>query len=134
MKRLLVTAAALPLLWDPRAIAGSIATATLGLRGHVAIICHVSLATPLGPAPMGQSSIGQLVEFCNDPNGYQVWADYPPGLAAASLMVDGRVVPLSADGTTQIDSSTTAAVGVRNLTIDQPDGAPGGFTLRVVAL
>jgi len=108
---------------------------TIELRGYVPVICRASVnATQVATQP-GQTSLGQLSEFCNSPTGYQVWVDYSPSLANASIIIDGRTVQLGESGTALIDSSTTAAIATKDLALDQSgDGAQGNLSIRVVAL
>jgi hypothetical protein len=103
---------------------------TLELVGHVPTICYADVQLNLaGP--------GALNEFCNDANGYEVYAEPSPELAGATLVVDGVEVPLSADGPTRVSRSDRADIATRSLELRLPDGrsAPNGsLSFRVVAL
>jgi hypothetical protein len=118
---------------------------TVTISGYVPVICHAETnvaAIPVqsgpvqsGPAQSGEVSLGALKEYCNNPNGYEVYADYSPALAKASLSVDGRKVMLDASGSTRIDKSNRAAVVTRNLSLVLPQGVqPGTIAFRIVAL
>lgn len=100
----------------------------LAFGGEAPLVCAASL-TPSAGDP---ASLGQVREFCNDPNGFQVWVDYPAELANASLLVDGVAVTLSPAGTTRID--TAAAPGQLTRTLVLQGGAGGGVTVRIVPL
>lgn len=111
------------------------ASYTINIQGFVPVICRASVASTQAPVQSGQTSLGQLSEFCNSPNGYQVWVDYSPSLANASIIIDGRTVQLDASGSALIDSSTTAAIATKDLALNQTgDGAQGNISIRVVAL
>lgn len=91
------------------------ATFTIDISGYVPVICRV--ATDVTTVD-STGSLGTLTEFCNNPTGYQVWVDYAPGATTASISVNGNVVPLSASGSTMIDSWNTAASTTRALTLN----------------
>jgi hypothetical protein len=118
---------------------------TMTINGYVPVICHAetniaaiptqSGPTQSGPTQSGEVSLGALKEYCNNPNGYEVYADYSPVLAKASLSVDGRKVVLDASGTTRIDKSNRAAIVTRTLSLVLPQGVqPGTIAFRIVAL
>lgn len=115
------------------------------INGHVPVICHAetdiaviptqSASARSGRTQSGEVSLGALKEYCNNPNGYEVYADYSPALAKASLSVDGRKVMLDASGTTRIDKSNRAAIVTRNLSLVLPENVqPGTIAFRIVAL
>jgi hypothetical protein len=80
-------------------------------------------------------SLGSLNEFCNNPNGYEVYADYSPNLSQASLLVDGQIVPLGDTGSTRISKSDRAGIVARSVSLDLPaDVQSGSISFRVVAL
>lgn len=135
-KRLLTAAAAVALLAGPASAAAPASPGfTMNIEGFVPVICRASLGASQAPANAGRVSLGKLSEFCNNPSGYQVWVDYSPALASATLIVDGQSVPLSASGATMISSSPTAAVTAHDLALDIPDGgAEGSISVRVVPL
>lgn len=103
----------------------------LALEGVTPLVCAASMTPPTGDpsAPL------QVREFCNDPNGFEVWIDYPPSLANASIMIDGRTVQLGGTGSTLVDSSAVAASATKSLTLDQALApSQSSLSLRVVAL
>lgn len=108
---------------------------TVELRGFVPVICHAEVNAAQVAATSGQTPLGQLSEFCNNPNGYEVWVDYSPSLAADALLVDGKKVQLSASGSTRIDRSNRAAIDSKSLALDAPTGGvSGNISIRMVAL
>ncbi|MGA0602862.1 hypothetical protein ACO2Q3_19290 [Caulobacter sp. KR2-114] len=107
---------------------------TIGIQGFVPVICRASVNATQVASQTGQTPLGQLSEFCNSPNGYQVWVDYSPTLANSSIIIDGRTVQLDSSGSALIDSSTTAAITSKDLALNQADGAQGNISIRVVAL
>jgi len=105
------------------------------ISGVVPVICRAETDIAVIPTGPGEVSLGALKEFCNNPNGYEVYADYAPALAKASLSIDGHKVPLNASGTTRIDTSNRARVVTRNLSLTLPDGVPSStIAFRIVAL
>lgn len=108
------------------------ASYTINITGYVPVICRVNAAnTEVQP---GQNvDLGNLTEFCNNPTDYQVWVDYAPGITGETIYVDGNAIPLSASGSTMIDSSSTAASLVRSLSLSGDD-QPTSLSLRVVPI
>ncbi|WP_156389441.1 hypothetical protein [Brevundimonas sp. Root1423] len=108
---------------------------TLAIRGYVPVICRASVEANNVVPVRGQASLGRLREFCNSPNGYEVWLDHTPGLAGAAMVVDGERVEFSPGSATLLSKSTHAAVASRNLAMEMPrDGMAGHMSIRVVAL
>lgn len=108
---------------------------SLELRGHVPVICRVSLDRSQVQMTSGVQSLGAMTEFCNSANGYQVWIDHQPGTDGA-IVIDGRRVALSSNGATMISQSATAARRSRNVQLELPSdaSAPATLSLRVVPL
>lgn len=105
------------------------------ISGVVPVICHTETDIAVIPPGPGEVSLGALKEYCNNPNGYEVYADYAPTLAKASLTIDGRKVPLNASGSTRIDRSNGARVVTRNLSLNLPESVPSGtIAFRIVPL
>ncbi len=107
---------------------------TFGISGFVPVICRANVdATSVAPRP-GNVSLGALTEFCNSPNGYDVYADYSASLATASLIVDGTAVPLSATGSTRVTQSDRAAIDSHDLVLDLPAEAASSaqISFRIV--
>jgi len=108
---------------------------SIGISGIVPVICRTSVDATIVAPNAGEVSLGALNEFCNSPGGYEVYADYSPAFAGASLVVDGARVALSQTGSTRISASATAAINARSLTLDLPEGVSGGnISFRIVAL
>ena len=103
---------------------------TLELTGQVPTICYAEVQ-------LNAARTGTIDEFCNDANGYEVYAEHSPELAGATLVVDGVEVALSAEGPTRVSRSDHADIATRSLELRLPDGrsAPNGtLSFRVVAL
>ncbi len=134
-----ISVSALAALFSTSAVgAGAIAVSdqyTLGIRGFVPVICRASVdARQVTPA-RGRAPLGTLREFCNNPNGYEVWLDHSPGLAGAAMVVDGRRVEFSPGSATLLTRSDHAAVARKDLAMELPrDGMVGHIAIRVVAL
>ena len=105
------------------------ASTTIGIHGYVPVICHARVSADSAPVEAGTASLGQLREFCNNPRGYRVLADYSPSLAHAKILVDGVPVPLQKDGTTVISRSNRAAMDTRNLALELPKRVEGGGSI-----
>ncbi len=119
---------------DPHVAVGS-AQYTIGISGFVPVVCKASVDAAMVPAQGGQVSLGSLNEFCNSPNGYEVYADYSPDMAKASLLIDGKKVPLGKAGSTQVTKSNRAGIAAHAVSLDLPkDVTPGSISFRIVAL
>ena len=102
---------------------------TIGLTGFVPVICRASVdATVVAPSA-GTVQLGALNEFCNSPNGYVVVANYSASLGKATLLVDGKAVPLGADGTTIVTQSNTAAISTHELALQ--GASQGSLSFRI---
>ena len=102
---------------------------TIGLTGFVPVICRASVdATVIAPSA-GTVQLGALNEFCNSPNGYVVVANYSASLGKATLLVDGKAVPLGADGTTIVTQSDTAAISTHELALQ--GASQGSLSFRI---
>ena len=102
---------------------------TIGLTGFVPVICRASVdATVVAPSA-GTVQLGALKEFCNSPNGYVVVANYSASLGQATLLVDGKAVPLGADGATIVTQSSTAAIGTHELALQ--GASQGSLSFRI---
>lgn len=135
---LLVTAtlaAALPAYGSAGNVAVGSGQYSIGISGFVPVICRASVDATIVVPSTGEVPLGALREFCNSPGGYEVYADYSPAFAGASLVVDGARVPLSSVGSTRVSSSSNAAITSRSLALDLPEGVDGGnISFRIVAL
>jgi hypothetical protein len=119
---------------DPHVAVNS-AQYTIGISGFVPVVCRATVDAAMVPAQGGQVSLGSLNEFCNSPNGYEVYADYSANMAKASLLIDGQKVPLGKDGTVRVTKSNRAAIAAHAVSLDLPKGVePGTISFRIVAL
>lgn len=141
MKKVCIALAAACALVTPAAqavdphVAVSSAQYTIGISGFVPVVCRATVDAAMVPAQGGQVSLGSLNEFCNSPNGYEVYADYSADLAKASLLVDGQKVQLAKSGTTRVTKSNRAGIAVHAVSLDLPkDVVPGSISFRIVAL
>lgn len=137
IRKTIAAAAAISLLAANAALAAApsgTSSYTLQISGFVPVICHAQLPETATPAQAGQVSLGQLSEFCNNGNGFEVWVDYSPSLAGDTLMVDGKQIKLTSAGSVRIDKSNRAAVDSKNVTLDAQSAASGSLSLRVVTL
>ncbi len=119
---------------DPHVALGS-GQYTIGISGFVPVICRATVDATAVPTQSGQVSLGSLNEFCNSPNGYEVYADYSANLAKASLVVDGKKVNLGTTGSTRVSKSNTAGIAAHSVSLDLPkDTQSGTISFRIVAL
>ena len=83
--------------------AGAAAAPGMDLRGEAPPVCSAGIDQPGRGAGGGSGvAIGQLLEFCNAPDGYEVWRDYPADLVGAVLVVDGKDLPLTEARTVRV--------------------------------
>lgn len=106
---------------------------SIGITGYVPVICRAELSTSVVPANGGATSLGNLQQFCNSPNGYQIFVDSSPELANATLTVGGHAVTLSGSGSTLVASSEGPAITSDDVVL-QSNGAGGSLSFRIVAL
>jgi hypothetical protein len=110
---------------------------TIEITGFVPVICNVSMSQDIvTPSPEESIDLGVMSEFCNSPNGYQVWVDYAPGTQMGTFEVDGERIPVSASGATMISASFTAAKRTRHLSLDMGVNSqvPFSLSMRIVPL
>jgi len=107
---------------------------TIGFTGIVPTICRASLDANVVPAGGRETSLGQLNEFCNSPNGYQIFVETSPELADATLIVDGQTVSLAGNGPVLVAASDGPNILSRNVSLSSPNGAGGSLSFRIVAL
>src|SRR5215213_10198410 len=118
LPRIALTAFAASALASTGAIAAPLdggAGFTLEMTGHVPLICHAEVQNNIATPQDGVVSLGTLSEFCNDLNGYEVYAEHSAELADAVLVVDGVPVPLSAEGPTRVSRSDHANIATRSV-------------------
>jgi len=135
----------LPLILVAAALAGGSATAaapgvpaqsagyTIDIVGFVPVICRATIDATIVPGAAGETNLGELNEFCNSPNGYQVFVEPSPELANATLVVDGHAVTLSGNEPTLVAASNGPAIASRNVSLSS-NGGGGSLSFRIVAL
>lgn len=106
---------------------------TIGITGFVPVICHAQFDASVVPSQAGETSLGQLNEFCNNPNGYQIFAETSPELADATLLVDGEAITLAAGASTLVVSADGPSIASREVSLAS-NGAAGSLSFRLVAL
>ena len=107
----------------------------ISITGYVPVVCNVQTGATAVPLSGSDVNLGSVNEFCNDPNGYQVWIDYAPGVTSASVSVDGTQIPLASSGSTMISQSATAARHVRQLSLSTGgDTRLSSISMRIVPL
>jgi hypothetical protein len=109
---------------------------SISVSGFVPVVCRASVGATVVPSTGSVVNLGGLNEFCNSPNGYEVYADYAAGLANATLKVDGQKINLSRDGSTRISKSNTAAIATRSIELDlsKVQNANGAISFRIVPM
>jgi hypothetical protein len=109
---------------------------TLTITGFVPVACRASLATNVvTPNANGETSLGTLTEFCNNPTGYQVFIDHSPELTNARLVVDGAEIALAREGSTLISASPHAASKTHSVALRGADeNVSGTLSVRIVPL
>lgn len=131
----LAAAAATPAIGVAPGVGVGNASATIGLTGFVPVICSARVSESTIPVAQGTAQIGKLREFCNSPHGYRVVADYSPSLAHAKLLVDGKPVPLSKDGSVVVSRSNAPAIDSRHLALEMPKNTnAGSISFRIEPL
>lgn len=105
----------------------------LGITGFVPVVCRASVDATSVPAAAGEVSLGTLSEFCNSPNGYEIYADHSAALAGGSIVVAGQRVQLSETGSTRIRMSDRAAIQSNGVSLEVPEGVTSGqIAFRIV--
>jgi hypothetical protein len=131
---LALIAAAVPAAGGP-ALAAEGGTLRIGVSGFVPVMCRATVHANIVTPKDGYAELGRLTEFCNSPRGYAVYADHSAELQDVSLIVDGKTVPLHAEGSTLISQSSEPAIAHRSLALFTPaDHSPGTITFRIVPL
>lgn len=104
---------------------------TINIRGFVPVICRANLQASSVAATGGAQQLGSLNEFCNNASGYRVVADYSPSLAGGSLLVDGRAISLTGEGSVVVSQTDHAGIASRQVALDVPAGTDGSISFRV---
>lgn len=98
----------------------------IGISGYVPVICRTSVDATQGLPVDGRVSLGAMREFCNNPSGYTVHADYSANLAEGALVVGGVKIPLDASGSVEIAQSARPGIATRPVELELPDDVQGG--------
>lgn len=107
----------------------------IGITGYVPVICRTSVEGGQFDVRDGRVSLGSMQEFCNNPRGYAVIADFSANLADGALVVGGRRVPLDASGSVEIVKSNRAAITSRPIELELPeDTQSGSISFRIQPL
>lgn len=107
----------------------------IGISGYVPVICRTSLESTFVSPNEGKAVLGSLREFCNNPNGYAIQADYTPSFASGTIIVDGVSIPLDDTGTVEISRSGRAGIVTRSLELELPeDVEAGSLSFRIQPL
>lgn len=106
-----------------------------GISGYVPVICRTTVEGGQFAVRDGEVSLGSMREFCNNPRGYAIHADFSPNLANGALVVGGKRIPLDASGSVQIVKSEQAAIGSRPIDLQLPkDVQSGSISFRIQPL
>ena len=106
------------------------------MKGFVPIVCRVSIDNNVKVTGDSIIDLGQMNEFCNNANGYRIFVDHAADASGAALIIDGQRVELSAQGSTAIYQSSTAARGSHRISLDvtQHEGPIGELWFRIQPL
>lgn len=107
---------------------------SIGIFGEVPVICRATVDATATVDAQGNSALGQLNEFCNSAGGYRVFVEHSADLTGASLVVDGKAIPLANEGGTLISSSPTAARATHSLALAGSAAANGTLVFRIEPL
>jgi hypothetical protein len=95
---------------------------TLEMAGQVPTICRAEVRQQPEADNAARSTPVNLDEYCNDPDGYRVFAEPSAELAGATLLVDGTPIMLSSSAPTLVSSSDHADIATRSLELQLPNG------------
>lgn len=112
--------------WAEEPATGAQSQFHLDISGQVPVTCRVLIDTTIVPSAAGRSSLGKMREFCNNPAGYRVVMDRPAIDGPATLIVDGREIPLTAMGVVIVSQSPRAAVAEHQVEIELSQAWAGG--------
>lgn len=101
--------------------------ATFEISGVVPVMCRASVDSTSLPLVAGRIEMGSLHEFCNNPAGYTVVADYSRNLAGAQLYVDGRAIELGRQGSTVVSGADGASIATHAVALELPAKAQAGM-------
>ena len=111
-------------------------TYQISMKGFVPIVCRVSIDDSVKATGDNIIDLGQMNEFCNNANGYRIFVDHASDASGAALIIDGQRVELSAQGSTVIYQSNTAAKRSHRISLDvtQHKGPIGSLWFRIQPL
>lgn len=130
MLKRLTSAGAIALLIASSSAYGATFTSNgYALRLAVPVQCTLRHEPALAPAGKGYR-LGELIEYCNAPSGYDVQVNYAPGSMRGAVVTigDDRVV---LDGSGQTTVSRAAGPRIRDRTIVAEPGLNGFDTDRL---
>lgn len=99
----------------------------VALGGETPLVCSAGLS-----GQVSGGSLGQLSEFCNDPDGYDVYVDYPASLTGSTLFVDGAPVALTSQGEVQVTHAAGPGSARLTLALDTSSTGQVSLTIRMV--
>jgi hypothetical protein len=94
------------------------ATKSFGINAVVRTKCRVVVERASASLASSQMDVGEMVEGCNNMQGYRIVVSHAPNLQNAALVVEGERVPLSASGETVVSDSNQAAWRRRAVALD----------------
>lgn len=96
------------------------------LSGQVPVLCRVSIDNTIVPNTAGRVLLGKMTEFCNNPTGYRVVLVNPFISGPATLIVDGREIPLDVQDIVIVSQSPGAAVAEHRVELLRGEAGSGG--------
>lgn len=113
-------------------LAGGSAMAAPGvdMSGESPQVCSAGIDPPGAGAGGNGVAIGQLREFCNASDGYEVWIDFPSELVGAVLVVDGQDLSLTEARTVRVSHAAGPGLAQHRLQL-RPRTAARSVTLTV---
>jgi hypothetical protein len=111
------------------------ANATINISGHVPLTCTVNFAGGSGAFnEAGVARLGSTAEFCNNAQGYRLYAYASPDAADGALLVNGRQIALAPGREVLIAENVSPARTSRAIDYLVAEGEGGGsVTLRIEA-
>lgn len=112
--------------------AGASSQASIGynLEVNVPVICSLKHQPGIAASVGGGYELGELIEYCNAPDGYTVTVNYAPGsMRGAVVSVGEESVTLDGSGTAVV--SRAAGPRIRDRTIVAVPGPAGFDTSRL---
>lgn len=116
-----------------RSLSLNAGTYQISIKGFVPIVCRVSVDNDVKMTGDTIVNLGQMNEFCNNGNGYRIFVDHASDASGAALIIDGRRVELSPQGSTAIYQSDGPARRSHQISLDVTghDGPVGGLWFRI---